>query len=672
MKNKTIKLAVALCLALSTLSLIAGNKTTYVDLFIGTSGDNGQVDPAACVPYGMVRVCPDMKPRSHSGYDYSVNSISGFSVNRLSGIGCGGNGGNLSLKPAQPEAALNLVKSTEQAFPGYYAVALDNGVKAEFTATQHVAAERFYFAPGKDAVMTFNVASSFTGVREAEFKVVSDTEIEGFVKTGTTCDAGEYKIYFNLKTNRTFREMSRTNHLFGFSFGPADGQPVELRIALSPIGYETARQENHRAAKLSFAKMKSMANKQWENLLGKVDITGGTENDKTLFYTSLYRVFLSPMNVTSWDRKFLATDGSIQPAQGFTYYSSWSMWDSYRTKFPLITLLEPEKMKDMCKSLARLYVYGKKGWAAPFESSPTVRTEHTIVTLLDAYEKGITDIDLELAYDGLKKEVDALETKRPDQAFETCVDLWSMRRIASIEGKMEDAKSYGEKADALFKTTWEKEFMNVDSSYAKMRDNGLYQGSRWQYRWLLTQYLDEMATSVGGKNKLAEQLDYYFTNSLNNQGNEVSLQAAFIFNRLGRPDLAQKVVTTMLTKETKHLYGGNAEYPKPVYSRIFKRDPKGFLPEMDEDDGTMSSWYVLASVGLFPLTTGEPWYEITSPLFDTVVLKLNDGKRLTIHTKNRKSAEDKIKTVRFNGSAVTDFRLDHNVLVKGGTLDLEY
>jgi putative alpha-1,2-mannosidase len=653
-------------------SAIKAQNNKYVDLFIGTSGDNGQVDPAASVPYGMVRICPDMKPRSHSGYDYNVNTISGFSINRLSGIGCGGNGGNLSLRPAQKDIALNLIKSTERAFPGYYTVALDNGVRSEFTATQNVAAERFYFSKEKEAMMTLNVASSFTGVREAEFKVVSDTEIEGFVKTGTTCDAGEYKLFFNLKTSRPFKEVSRTNHLFEFSFGVGDNKPVELRVALSPIDILTAREENERVSNLSFEKLKSSANKQWADLLGKVEVNGGTADDKVLFYTSLYRTFLSPMNVTSWNRKFLATDGRIQSAKDFTYYSSWSMWDSYRTKFPLITLLEPEKMKDICKSLSRLYVYGKKGWATPFESSPTVRTEHTIATLLDAYNKGITDIDLGLAYNGLKKEVDALETKRPDQAYETCVDLWSMSRIANIEGKMEDAKSYGDKADGLFKTTWEKEFMNVDSSYAKMRDNGLYQGSRWQYRWLLTQYLDEMAKSVGGKNKLAEQLDYYFTNSLNNQGNEVSLQAAFIFNRLGHPDLTQKVVTDMLTKETKHLYGGNAEYPKPIYSRIFKRDPKGFLPEMDEDDGTMSSWYVLASIGLFPLTTGEPWYEITSPLFDTVVLKLNDGKRLTIQTKNRKSAEDKIKSIEFNGSKVSDFKLDHNLLVKGGILKLEY
>lgn len=656
----------------SPLASMQAQHNKYVDLFIGTSGDNGQVDPAACVPYGMVRICPDMKPRSHSGYDYSVNAISGFSINRLSGIGCGGNGGNLSIKPAAKDAQLNMIKITEKAHPGYYTVNLDNGVKSEFTATQNVGVERFYFPQGKEAVMTLNVGSSFTGIRAVEFKTVSDTEIEGYVKTGTTCDAGEYKIFFNLKTSQPFKEVSRTNQLFEFSFGTENAKPVEIRLAVSPIDVITAREENQRVSHLSFEKIKSSAASLWEDLLGKVEVNGGTADDKVLFYTSLYRTFLSPMNVTSWNKKFLATDGSIQSAKDFTYYSSWSMWDSYRTKFPVITLLEPEKMKDMCKSLSRLYVYGKKSWATPFESSPTVRTEHTITTLLDAYEKGITDIDLGLAYDGLKKEVDALETKRPDQAFESCVDLWSMSRIAKIEGKSEDAKLYGEKAESLFKATWEKEFKNIDSSYPKMRDNGLYQGSRWQYRWLLTQYLDQMISSVGGKNKLAVQLEYYFTNSLNNQGNEVSLQAPFIFNRLGHPDLAQQLVTKMLTQETKHLYGGNAEYPKPVYSRIFKRDPKGFLPEMDEDDGTMSSWYVLASVGLFPLTTGEPWYEITSPLFDSVIMKLGQGKKLKIQTQNRKSSEAKIKSIEFNGSKVTDFKLDHALLAKGGVLKLAY
>ncbi|TWF45719.1 putative alpha-1,2-mannosidase [Chitinophaga polysaccharea] len=652
--------------------ICAQGVSRYVNLFIGTSGDNGQVDPAACVPYGMVRVCPDSRPRSHSGYDYAVTAISGFSVNRLSGIGCGGNGGNFSIKPAQKDTGLHMLKKTEKAYPGYYAVALNNEVKAAFTATHNIAVERFWYKRGKEAFMTLNVASSFTGVSDVHYDIISEREITGYVKTGTTCDAGTYKLYFHLFTNKPFKVISETKQLVECSFGTADKSPVEVRLAISPISTETAKIENERLRLISFRKIKLRAAVQWEDMLRRIAVSGGNREDRELFYTSLYRVFLSPVNTASYDGQFLATDGTLQKARDAVYYSSWSMWDTYHTKFPLITLLDAARMKDICYSLSLLYLYGKKGWATPFESTPTVRTEHTAVVLLDAYRKGIAGVDLKIPYEGMKKEMEVLEMKRPDQVFETCIDLWAMGNIARETGKTDDALAYETRAARLFNTTWNKEFKIIDSSFTKMRNNGLYQGTRWQYRWALPQYLDTMAASVGGKKVLADQLNYFLTHNLNNQGNEVGIHIPFIFNRLGRPDLLQQVVTQMLTRETKHLYGGNAEYPKPVISKIFKADPAGFLPEMDEDDGAMSGWYVFAAMGIYPLVVGEPVYEISSPLFDHIRVMLADGKYLTIKTVNRHTKDETIKEARFNGKTISNFQLNHCLLVKGGQLELCY
>jgi len=673
-RNKVLLFTILYFIAAGGTSIYAQGVSKYVNLFIGTSGDNGQVDPAACVPYGMVRVCPDSKPRSHSGYDYAVNTISGFSVNRLSGIGCGGNGGNFSIKPSSKDSGLKIIKTTEKASPGYYTAALDNGVRTEFTATQQVAVERYHFPKGKEAFLTLNVASAFNSVYDAVYEIVSAREIKGYVWTGTTCDVGRAKIYFDLKTSQAFKKISGTKNILELSFGVADDRPVEIRIALSPLNTAAAAIENDQVAKFSFQKVKSLAEQQWENLLGKVKVSGGSDENRTLFYTSLYRVFLSPANTTSRDHRFLATDGTIQKAKDFTYYSSWSMWDSYRTKFPLITLLDPQQMRDICKSLSRLYVYGKKPWATPFESTPTVRTEHTIAVLLDAYKKGITDIDLPLAYNGIKKEVDSLETKRPDQILETCIDLWAMAKIAEIEGNKADAIKYGDQSTELFDNVWNRYLKKVDGSFAKMGNNGLYQGTKWQYRWALPQYLDRMERTygTGGKDTLGQQLAYYFDHNLYNQGNEVGIHAPFILNRAGRPDLAQKTVMDMLTKEIKHLYGGNSEYEKPVYGRIFRNDPVGFLPEMDEDDGTMSAWYTFSAMGIFPLVVGEPWYEITSPLFNDIEIKTGKGKKIRIEAVNRHSLEDPIKSVSFNGRKITDFRINHNELIRGGILRLQY
>lgn len=652
-------------------SSFAQKKGEHVKLLIGTAGDNGQVDPAACVPYGMIRVSPDSDPRSHVGYDYEVSQISGFSVNRISGIGCGGAGGNLSVKPSKRDVKVSINKDYELVSPGYYAAALDNSIKVEVTATNNVAFERYHYPIWKEAPMYINFASSFTKVLDVKYEIVSENEIQGYIHAGNTCDHGAYKLFFNLTTNKSFKVVSRGERDVELSFNSDELRPVEVRIAVSPIDMETARKENKNVEKLTFEQVQKQAADAWENILSRIDVKGGTEEEQVLFYTSLYRVFLSPANVTSMDGKYLATDGNIYPKEDFVYHSCWSMWDTYRTKFPLITLLDAKSTRNFANSLCKLYVYGKKDWATQFESTPTVRTEHSIVVLLDAYRKGIPNIHLKEAYEGMKKEMDNLPTSRPDQILETCIDWWAMAQIAEILGKNEDAKYYSDKSKNTFIETWNKDFKNVDNSFAKMRDNGLYQGTRWQYRWALPQYLDYMLESLG-RETLDVQLDFYFANNLFNQSNEVGLHAPYLFNRIGEYEKAQKNVRRIIKDDLEHIYGGNAEYAKPYVGRPFKADFRGFLPEMDEDDGTMGAWYVFSNIGLYPLIVGEPWYEITSPFFDNITISLDNGKKVNIKTKNRKSPNDAIKQVRFNKNIISDFRINHNELIKGGTLELEY
>lgn len=649
----------------------ANRKTDYLDLFIGTAGDYGQVDPGACVPYSMVRISPDCVPRSHSGYDFEVTEINGFSINRLSGIGCSGAGGNLRINPASKGSVLNMDKKSESAIAGYYTVVLDNGVKSEFTATHNVAFERFYYPVNKKNVLTIDFSSSFTEVKDFSFEIISENEITGFIQAQNACRKGAYKIYFNLTTNKAFDVLSKSKQELELLFTTNKELPVEIRIAISAIDKETAREENQKVAQYNFEEIKNQAELTWENLLSKISIEA-TPEQKKLFYTSLYRVFLSPANTSSWDGKYLGTDGEIYKNDKFNYYSSWSIWDTYRTKFPLITLLDPMRMQDIVNSLCKLYENGKSNWSTDYESTPSVRTEHAATVILDAYSKGITDIRLESAYSGIKAEVNRLPMKRPDQVLESCIDIWTIAQIAKKLEKHEDAKSYANQAKKLFTEIWIKEFMNIDSSFVKMKDNGLYQGTRWQYRWALPQFLNIMTESVGGKVKLTEELDFFFANHLNNQGNEVGIHAPYIFNRLGQPNKTQQIVNRIFFEDTPHYYGGNAEHLTPYIGRPFKVDPKGFLPEMDEDDGTMSAWYVFSTIGIFPLIVGEPWYEISSPAFNKVAIQLDGGRALVINTINRNNHSDFIKEIRFNNEIISDFRINHNDLIHGGVLELEY
>ncbi len=177
---------------------------------------------------------PDSDPRSHAGYDYDITKISGFSVNRISGIGCSGAGGNISIKPSLKETELYLDKNYEMAMPGYYITSLDNGVKAEFTATNNVAFEQYHYPIWKEALMSINFAASFTKVLDVKYEIVSDSEIQGYIQAGNTCDHGAYKLYFNLTTSRPFTVKSRTEREAELSFGSEGLKPVEVRVALSP------------------------------------------------------------------------------------------------------------------------------------------------------------------------------------------------------------------------------------------------------------------------------------------------------------------------------------------------------------------------------------------------------------------------------------------------------
>ncbi|MFV0272532.1 MAG: hypothetical protein ACK5HZ_12865 [Macellibacteroides fermentans] len=173
-----------------------GQNTKYVNLFMGTSGDNGQLSPAATVPFGMIAVGPDSNPRTHAGYDYAIDKISGVSINRLSGVGCSGCGGNLSIRTTAPYHELHIIKSTEKATPGYYEVTFNNGVKGSFTATHNMAIQQYDFGKDANRSIWINFASSFEGMVDCEFRLKSNHEIIGHIQAHNTCGHGMYKLYF--------------------------------------------------------------------------------------------------------------------------------------------------------------------------------------------------------------------------------------------------------------------------------------------------------------------------------------------------------------------------------------------------------------------------------------------------------------------------------------------
>lgn len=644
--------------------------TKYVNLFIGTSGDNGQVAPGAAAPFGMVCVCPDNDPRSHAGYDYAVTKVSGISVNRLSGVGCSGGGGNLRIRPVAPSQELHIKKSREKATPGYYSTAFTNGIKTELTATNAMAVERYKFPRSLSAALWVDFASTFEDVATCHYKRISETCIEGYVQARNVCGHGRYKLYFSLNTSHPFQLEEQKETTACLTFGKKV-RSVEVRIGLSALSSELASWECARWEKMDFEEVKSRTADQWEKQLSAIDVKGGRKDDRVIFYTSLYRTYLSPADVSSPDGAYLGTDGKVYISEDFRYYSNWSLWDTFRTKFPLLVLTEPAKMRDMATSLIHLYATGKKDWSTGFESTPTVRTEHAVILLLDAYRKGITNLDFRKGYAGMKQEMERLPMRSPDQKMESAYDLWAMARIAEIIGEKADSEQYRQRSVSLFEETWKKEFMNVTPAFEVMKNNGLYQGTRWQYRWAAPQYIDKMIEWVG-QDSLRSQLTYFFDHHLYNQGNEPDIHVPYLFNRLGAPEKTQQIVRSLMTEPMIHKYGGNSEFKTPYLGKAFKNAPEGYSPEMDEDDGTMSAWYVFGAMGFYPLLVGDEYYDLTSPLFDRVLLRLTNGNVLTIQTEGRKKKDAPIKSIHFNGKKIADYRISHNELIKGGELIYNY
>lgn len=670
MKNNRSRWYALLLVVLSIMTPSVAQNTKYVNLFIGTSGDNGQVAPGAAAPFGMVCVCPDNDPRSHAGYDYAVTKVSGISVNRLSGVGCSGGGGNLRIRPVAPSQELHIKKSREKATPGYYSTAFTNGIKTELTATNAMAVERYKFPRSLSAALWIDFASTFEDVATCHYKRISETCIEGYVQARNVCGHGRYKLYFSLNTSHPFQLEEQKETTACLTFGKKV-RSVEVRIGLSALSSELASWECARWEKMDFEDVKSRTADQWEKQLSAIDIKGGRKDDRVIFYTSLYRTYLSPADVSSPDGAYLGTDGKVYISEDFRYYSNWSLWDTFRTKFPLLVLTEPAKMRDMATSLIHLYATGKKDWSTGFESTPTVRTEHAVILLLDAYRKGITNLDFRKGYAGMKQEMERLPMRSPDQKMESAYDLWAMARIAEIIGEKADSEQYRQRSVSLFEETWKKEFMNVSPAFEVMKNNGLYQGTRWQYRWAAPQYIDKMIEWVG-QDSLRSQLTYFFDHHLYNQGNEPDIHVPYLFNRLGAPEKTQQIVRSLMTEPMIHKYGGNSEFKAPYLGKAFKNAPEGYSPEMDEDDGTMSAWYVFGAMGFYPLLVGDEYYDLTSPLFDRVLLRLTNGNVLTIQTEGRKKKDAPIKSIHFNGKKIADYRISHNELIKGGELIYNY
>ncbi|HFE53768.1 MAG TPA: glycoside hydrolase family 92 protein, partial [Bacteroidetes bacterium] len=467
-------------------------------------------------------------------------------------------------------------------------------------------------------------------------------------------------------------------------------EPVLVKVALSAISAQQALRDLHvEAPDWDFDAVRRETWRAWSDLLSRVEVEG-REEDKRLFYTGLYRACTMPFNTTSSDGTYRGTDGRVHEARDHVHYDTYSIWDTFRTKYPLLSLVAPDFLRDIVHSLVDIYRDGGQQW--PFLD---VRHEHTGAILLDAYRKGITDFDLPTAYAGMKQ--DALRQlpdeweklgyipERPDRTLEAAYDDWCVAEMARIVGRNDDAERFSRRAE-FYRNVWDDSLRFFRARDASGRwlpfpqdptaidERYVYEGSMWQWRWFVLHDVPGLIQLFGGPESFVRELRYFFDHDLYNHGNQPDLHAPFLFNFAGAPELTQQVVTRILTEPVTQRYGTHGFLRKPVHRRIYRPTPDGFIPEMDDDCGTMWAWYAMSAMGLYQVCPGNPVYQITTPVFRKVVLHLDawgrSGKTFVIVTRGISPEHPVIREARLGGKKLERMEIAHEAITSGGRLEL--
>ena len=659
--KKYIPLFLTLLLAFT--SAAQQQLTDYVNVFLGTSGDHGQLSPSATTPFNMMNLGPQTNPHQHTGYEYYAKQFDGFTHTRMEGVGCTGSGGNLLIKPIlNAEVETQLIKKTQDAVPGFYHVNFENGIDAKLTVAQNLGMHQYTF-PNANSGLYIDLSFALSNRFVAETHEVRRNLISGYIDTKTTCHAGTYRIYYAIKLPEEAQIQNVGEHQLMVK---GLGNTAEVQVGFSSVNEGYAKK---RITSDDFETLKESASASWNAYLNTIEVNG--EKDRMeLFYSLMYRTAQSPFLVSEEDGTFRATDGSVQNEE-YKVYNGWAIWDNYREQLPLLSLIKPKTYQNIATSIANLYRFGKKNWATEHETSPTVRTEHAMVVLLDAYKKGY-EVDFEAIKDSLLYEADHLDFGAPDKALESSYDLWAMSEILKATGDKNTAKTYLDKA-LDYKAYWDKDFKDLSKNDVdRMQARGLYQGTIWQYRWFVPWDVNGLQELAGGAEAFEGQLDQFFEEFNYNHANQPDLQVPGLYNATSQPWKSQKLFREILLDTVVQTYfNDNSKGIDPYVGRIYQNKPKAYLRTMDDDAGTMSSWFVLHGMGLSVANVGSPVYYLTAPIFKEVILNLATGKTFKISVRIYNKDHFYVKSVTLNGKPLNRNWLTHEELTSGGNLIIE-
>lgn len=697
--------------------------TQYVNPFMGTEGP-GNTYPGAQVPFGMVQLSPDNEAGGWyriSGYDYPDSVINSFSMTHLSGTGAG-DLYDFAFMPAMTKAGdknspfdrtigSRFSHDRESASPGYYSVYLeDSRTLAELTATERCGVQRYTFEKGSKLTPSVYIdlarAINWDATTDSRLTLDDSVTVSGYRFSEGW--ATNQRLYFVAKFSHPIsvadiqhKEIKggddgkrRRGYAARLDFGSeALAKPLVVKVAISPVSVDNARENLAKeVGSWDFDSVRTAADSVWNVELNKIIVETQDDNAKRTFYTTLYQSSLAPVIFMDVNGEYRGPDNKTHKTDGWVNYSRYSLWDTYRAAHPLYTLTQQKRVGDMIQSMI---AFAEQNGRLPVWNMQGVETDmmigyHSVPVIADAYLKGIGGFDPRKALEACVKSADIddyrgiglykkygyipyeLEGESVSKTLEYAFDDYAIAKMARALGENETADRFEKRAD-FWRNVYDSEssFMRpkdkngkwIKGFVAKDYTTHFTESNAWQYFWSVQHDVPALIEAVGGNKRFNEKLDSMFTfvplatdelpifsTGMIGQyvhGNEPSHHVAYLYNYSGEAWKTQSYVRQIMTTQ-------------------YRATPSGHCG--NEDCGQMSAWFVLSSLGFYPVNPVGGDYDIGSPLFDKATINLSDGKKFVITAKNNSPRNIYVESVTLNGKPLDGYILKHSDIMKGGEL----
>ena len=679
----------------------------YVNTFIGTGG-HGHTYPGATAPFGMMQLSPDTRLDGWdgcSGYHYTDSYIYGFSHTHLSGTGIS-DYGDVLLMPTNVPILNNgadgkkgyrahFSHENEFASPGYYKVLLDStDIEVELTITKRSGIHKYQFPTSDNQYVILDLAHR-DKVLDHKIEQFSPRVFQGYRHSSAWAKDQRLFFYMELSHDAKTSYSEEGNPLkAALNVENPNNETVYIKIGISAVDIEGAKRNlQEEIGNKDFETIKAEVQDEWEEQLSKIVIESDDLDKKTNFYSALYHTMIAPNLYQDVDGRYRGMDLEIHETKEFDYYTVFSLWDTYRAAHPLYTIIEQDRTNDFIKTFLAKYDEGgiMPMWDLAGNYTDCMIGYHAVPVIADAYLKGIRDYDVNKALEAMKHSatrdrfgleayksfgfipVDE-ESESVSKTLEYAYDDWTIAEMAQSMGKKDDYETYIKRAQyyknvfdpeskfmrGRFRNTWFSPFDPYEVNFNYTEANA------WQYSFYVPQDLSGFMDLLGGKERLEAQLDELFSakveTSGRNQaditgligqyahGNEPSHHMAYLYNFVNKPHKTQEKVHQILTE-------------------LYKNDPDGVSG--NEDCGQMSAWYVLSSMGFYPVTPGSNQYVIGTPLFDKATINLENEKQFTMVAEGVSDINKYIEQVYLNGNNLNRTYITHEELINGGTLEFK-